>query len=127
MLSLTPAARGARNAGLLALANTGSGRSTIVLFEAEGGLPVASRTLSSPCGELTGDGRIRLIPDSSVEDMILVSAEITYAEWRSADDELLAYGTVTDMAGAGPWKLAGTSGTSVYAGGLISLTEAVVG
>jgi hypothetical protein len=47
------------------------------------------------------------------------------ALWYSYDNELLASGAVTDEAGEGPFKLSGSAGTLLHAGGraILGLTE----
>ena len=39
----------------------------------------------------------------------------------------MAAGTVTDQAGAGDFKLAGTSGTTIYQGGRVLLDDVILG
>ena len=51
----------------------------------------------------------------------------TWAAWCDGDGTPIFWGLVTDEAGAGPFKLRGTSGTMLYAGGAVLLTGALLG
>ena len=43
------------------------------------------------------------------------------------DDNAIASGLVTDVAGAGPFKLGGTNGTQLYQGGIVQLATSTIG
>jgi hypothetical protein len=139
-LALTVAARVARNAGLIAAADDGEINATIRIYASQGGTLLAVRTLDKPCGAIRpADGRIVLAVDAATE-LVTTTGAATWAEWVAADDTVLAAGQVTDEAGyagaagsatdtgdIGPWVLSGTSGTQLYAGGVVALTSGVIG
>ena len=140
-LSLTPAARAARNAALLSRADAGSSAAaTVALYSAAGGTLLGTRTLAKPCGNVNAAGRIELAADTAVTDLVLATGAATWATWVAADGVVLGEGQVTDTTGfagavgaatdtgdIGPWVLAGTSGTQLYEGGIVALTSAVLG
>lgn len=140
-LSLTKAARAARNAASIAQADAGSGNSTIRLYTEQGGTLLAVRQLDKPSGTVrSSDGRIELQP-SSTNDVVASSGAATWGEWHAVDGTVLAVGAVTDENGnvsdgvggvvasgdVGPWVLQGTNGTQLYAGGLVLLTAGLIG
>lgn len=61
--------------------------------------------------------------DSASGDMILVQGNAVTFNLYSAAGVLLGAGDVTDMAGAGPLKISGTTGTLLYAGARAILGE----
>ena len=140
-LVLTKAARAARNAASIAQADAGAGHSAIRLYTAQGDTLLAVRQLAKPCGAVReADGRIQLaIGDSA--DLVLATGAATWGEWTAADGTVLATGPVTDASGkvtaaggsladtgdVGPWVLLGTTGTQLYAGGLVLLVAGVIG
>lgn len=141
-LTLTQAGRAARNAGMLARADEGTGNSRIVLYAASGGDTLAVRQLAKPCGTVrVTDGRIELLADTAATDLVQATGGATWGEWLSGDGVVLAAGQVTDEAGKatgvggalvdtggiGPWVLKGTSGTQLYEGGAVLLHSAVIG
>lgn len=139
-LALTAAARAVRNAALIDAADDGVGRATLQIYTSQGGTLLATRTLDKPCGTIRpADGRIELAVDAGTE-LVTTTGAATWAEWVAADDTVLAAGQVTDEAGyagavgsatdtgdIGPWVLSGTSGTQLYAGGVVALTSGVIG
>lgn len=138
-LTLTQDARAARNAASIVRADDGAGNASIQLYDASGGTLLATRALAKPCASVRAlDGRLVLAP-SSANDLVQVTGAATWGEWRAADGTLLASGPVTDEAGRitdgtglldtgdiGPWVLSGTSGTQLYAGGIVLLTAGVI-
>lgn len=139
-LTITTAARAARNAGAIARADDGAGKASIRLYTGAGGTLLATRTLAKPCAAVRpADGRIELA-DSADVDLVAATGAAMWADWVAADGTVLAGGLVTDEAGfagaagsatdtgdVGPWVLAGTSGTQLYAGGVVALTSGVIG
>lgn len=118
-MEISTAHRTARNQATLDLANAGAGASNLRFYAADGGTLLATRTLAMPCGIIV-DGRISLQPAPTLE-LVQVSGSITWAAWCDGDGVAIAWGAVTDAAGAGPFKLAGTAGTAVYAGGIVTI------
>lgn len=140
-LTLTLAARAARNAASIAQADAGASNSAVHLYTAQAGALVAVRQLAKPCGTVRSeDGRIALAA-GPVNDLVAVTGVVTWAEWVASDGAVLATGPVTDEDGnvsdgvggtlpsgdIGPWVLAGTSGTQLYEGGLVLLAVGLIG
>lgn len=140
-LTLTPAARAARNAATIAQADAGTANSAVHLYTAQAGTLLAVRQLAKPCATLRqDDGRIQL-QASATNDLVIASGPATWAEWLAGDGTVLATGPVTDETGAisdgiggtlpsggiGPWVLAGTSGTQLFEGGLVLLSTGLIG
>lgn len=118
-MEISTAHRTVRNQATLDLANAGAGASSLRFYAAEGGALLATRTLAAPCGIIV-DGRISLQPAPTLE-LVQVSGSITWATWCDGDGVAIAWGAVTDAAGVGPFRLAGTAGTAVYAGGIVTI------
>ena len=112
--------RAVRNQASIDLASAGAGAPSIKLYDAQGGALLAQRTLANPCGAITPEGRISLLP-AVATDLVLATGAVGWAEWCDGNGVPVASGAVTDEAGAGPFRLAGTSGTMVYAGGVVVL------
>lgn len=119
--------RAARNLASVDLASTGAGPASIKLYDGQGGALLAQCNLAAPCGEITPEGRISLLPANTTE-LVQATGAAAWAQWCNGDGLAIASGAVTDAAGAGPFKLAGTTGTMVYAGGVVMLaTPALLG
>jgi hypothetical protein len=141
ILAPTLDARKARNAGLLARADQGAGNSAVLLYGASGTTLLAVRQLAKPCGAVRpGDGRIVLAQAPTNDDVVLATGAAAWGEWRAADGTVLGQGAVTDENGfqtvadqlvdtgdIGPWVLEGANGTLLYEGGIVLLTEGVIG
>ena len=61
--------------------------------------------------------------DDGSGDMILTSGQAAIGVWSTSDGKLVARGQVTDEAGQGHFKLLGSTGTQLYAGGKAILGE----
>lgn len=133
----------ARNAASIALADTGSGNSSLRLYTAAGGTLLAVRTLGKPCGTLGAgpDHRITLALAETSEVAIATGAA-RYGEWCDGSGVAISAGRVTDPdgnvtdgtgavapdpEGVGPFVLGGSAGTMVYAGGLVLLYAGLIG
>lgn len=140
-LTNTPTHRAARNAASIALADTGAGAASIKLYDAPtAGTLLAVRSLARPCGSINAAGRIELL-QASADDLVLADGGAAWAEWCDADGVAISAGHVTDAAGnttsggvaaphplgIGPFVLTGTTGTQLYAGGIVRLTTALIG
>lgn len=121
-LAISPAHRAARNQASITLAGAAS---TLRFYTAEGGTLLATRTLASPAGTINAQGRIVLA--ASAADLVAETGSVGWAEWCDSAGAVMAAGTVTDQAGAGDFKLAGTSGTTVYQGGRVLLDDVILG
>jgi hypothetical protein len=140
-LTLTQAHRAARNAASIALADTGSGNSSIRLYDAPSGVLLAVRQLAKPCAVVRlADGRIELI-QASVDDVVLQSGGAAWGEWCTGAGVTISAGHVTDASGnttsagataphpdgLGAFVIAGATGTQLYAGGIVRLAAALIG
>ena len=121
-ISISTAHRAARNQASITLAGAAS---TLRFYTAEGGTLLATRTLADPAGTVNAQGRIVL--SASAADLVAETGSVGWAEWWDSAGAVMAAGTVTDQAGAGDFKLAGTSGTTVYQGGRVLLDDVILG
>ena len=121
-ISISTAHRAARNQASITLAGAAS---TLRFYTAEGGTLLATRTLANPAGTVNAQGRIVLA--ASAADLVAETGSVTWAEWCDSAGAVMAAGTVTDQAGAGDFKLAGTAGTTIYQGGRVLLDDVILG
>ena len=121
-ISISTAHRAARNQASITLAGAAS---TLRFYTAEGGTLLATRTLTNPAGTINAQGRIVL--GASAADLVAETGSVGWAEWCDSAGAVMAAGTVTDQAGAGDFKLAGTSGTTIYQGGRVLLDDVILG
>ena len=121
-ISISTAHRAARNQASITLAGA---TSTLRFYTAEGGTLLATRTLANPAGTINAQGRIVLA--ASAADLVAETGSVGWAEWCDSAGAVMAAGTVTDQAGAGDFKLAGTSGTTIYQGGRVLLDDVILG
>ena len=112
----------ARLQATLAFADSGPASSTINLYDAAEQLLV-TLTLTKPCGQVTEAGYLLLTQASGGGDMILASGQAATGTWSTSDGQLIGRGQVTDEAGPGHFKLLGSTGTQLYAGGKAILGE----
>lgn len=103
-------------------ADSGPGASTIALYDAAEQLLV-TLTLTKPCGQIVEGSYLLLTQASGGGDMILASGQAAIGVWSTSDGKLIGRGLVTDEAGAGHFKLLGSTGTQLYAGGKAILGE----
>ena len=103
-------------------ADSGPAASTIALYDAAEQLLV-TLTLTKPCGQITEAGYLVLPQASGSGDMILTSGQAAIGVWSTSDGKLIGRGLVTDEAGLGHFKLLGSTGTQLYAGGKAILGE----
>ena len=106
----------------LAYADTGTDASRIALYDANEQLLV-TLTLTKPCGQITADGTLLLTQANGGGDLILASGLAATGVWSTGDGKLIGRGQVTDEVGAGHFKLLGSTGTQLYAGGKAILGE----
>lgn len=112
----------ARLQATLTFADSGPEASRIALYDAADQLLV-TLTLTKPCGQITEGGYLLLTQASGSGDMILASGMATTGIWATSDGQLIGRGLVTDEAGQGHFKLLGSTGTQLYAGGKAILGE----
>ena len=112
----------ARLQATVAFADSGPQASRISLYDAAEQLLV-TLTLTKPCGQITEGGYLLLTQANGSGDMILASGQAASGVWSTSDGKLIARGQVTDEAGQGHFKLLGSTGTQLYAGGKAILGE----
>lgn len=132
-LALTPAARTAALAAarpailqaLIAYADSGAGPSRLQIYgttrpavvgDPAGGDPLVTMTLTDPAGAVVS-GVIALTQASVIGDLIMTNGAAVWGRWETSAGDVVADGDVTDMAGAGPFKLDGADGVNLNAGG----------
>lgn len=136
------AMRRAQLAALLAAADAGEGSAKVRLYrtarsEAMGLLPAERMVevpLAKPCGELQPDGTLVLTVAAEAQGgaMVLLTGIPRTGELVAADGTVLLDGGVTDAEGGGCFQVAGgatavgDNSPAFYAGGLLSLTSAVL-
>lgn len=125
-LAISTAHRAERNSASIALADAKTGSASLRIYDTEGGMLLAVRRLAKPCGSIDASGRI-VLQAGGLNDLVQVSGAAGWATWCDGDDVPIAAGAVTDAAGAGPFKLAGSAGTALYAGGLVLLGDTLIG
>lgn len=106
----------------LAFADSGSEASRIELFDANEQLLV-TLTLTKPCGQINAKGSLLITQAAGGGDLIAVSGLASTGIWSTSDGKLIGRGLVTDEAGLGHFKLLGSTGTQLYAGGRAILGE----
>ena len=112
----------ARLQATAAFADSGPEASRIDLYDAAEQLMV-TLTLTIPCGQITEGGYLLLTQANGGGDMIMVSGQAVTGVWSTSDGKLVGQGLVTDEAGDGHFKLLGSTGTQLYAGGKAILGE----
>lgn len=110
---------------LVAYADSGSGAARVQVYatarpttagDAPGGTAIATLVLTKPSGTVV-DGVLSLTQASAVGDLIAANGAAVWARWETSAGDPVADGDVTDMAGDGPFKLAGADGVNLNAGG----------
>ncbi len=122
-LAISTAHNNARLAATVAFADTGSANSRIRLYDVDDTVLV-TMTLTKACGTIVDDKLVLQQLDPS-GDLIGVSGSAVYGVWISGTGAIVAEGTVSDEAGSGDFKVAGTTGTMLYAGAraILGVTE----
>ncbi|MGP1680773.1 MAG: hypothetical protein ACTS8S_00395 [Giesbergeria sp.] len=99
----------------VAFADTGPENSRIRLYDAADTLLV-TLVLAKPCGEVLADALV-LDQEDPAGDLITAQGSVVTGVWLNGEDTVVATGTVSDEAGSGDFKVTGTTGTLLYAGG----------
>lgn len=122
-LAVSTAHNNARLAATVTFADTGTANSRIHLYDA-GDVLLVTMTLAKPCGAIVAD-KLVLEQLYLVGDLIETTGTAVSGVWVNGDDDVVAEGTVSDDAGSGDFKVGGTSGTTLYAGGraILGTTE----
>lgn len=127
---ISPAHNTARLAGTLAFADTGTANSRLCFYDTPqpalggdpGGTALVQVTLSKPSGVIAG-GVLALSQADLTGDLITASGAALWGRWVNGNGDLVGDGTVSDSApgSTGFFKLAGTTGTTLYAGARVLL------
>ena len=64
---------------------------------------------------------------ATANDLVTETGSVTWLEWCDGNGATILTGTVSDESGAGDFKLAGASGTTVYQGGRVLLDDVILG
>jgi len=123
-LAISTAHNNARLAATAAYADTGVLNSRIMLYAstqpapgaAPGDTPLVEILLAKPCGAVVADVLV-LSQAAPAGDLIAASGAALWGRWINGNDDIVADGTVSDAAGSGDFKLSGSTGTAIYAGG----------
>lgn len=118
-MTLSTAHRDARRQATIDFADIGASNSRIEFYNVADTL-LATITLAKPCGSVVSHA-IVLEQDDPLADNVVVTGTATYANWLNGNDVLVASGAVTNDAGDGPFRVAGTSSGILFAGGLAIL------
>ena len=108
----------------LEFADSGPAASTIKLYDMAEQL-LATLTLTRPCGTILEAGYLQLT-QAQAGQMIMATGQVVRGVWSTSDGRLIARGDVTDEGGNGAFRLLGSSGTQLYAGGLVILGETLI-
>lgn len=124
-----PAHNEARLAASLAFANTGAGNSTIEFYASD--YPsttslVAVAVLSKPCGVVAA-GVLTLTQDAAEGDLVTGTGAVSWGRWKDGSAQIVIDADVSDTTGTGFFKIAGTAGTLLYAGGSLLLGTFSIG
>lgn len=109
--------------GTVAYADLGANPSKIQLFStakpaigaAAGGSPLVEMILAKPCGTIVSN-KLRLVQADLTGDMIMTSGTAVWGRWLNGNGDLVGDGDLSDDAGTGFFRIAGTAGTILYAG-----------
>lgn len=112
----------ARLQATASFADSGPEASRIALYDASAQLLV-TLTLAKPCGQIVEGGYLLLTQANGGGDMILNTGQAAIGVWSTSDGKLVGRGVVTDENGQGHFKLLGSTGTQLYAGGKAILGE----
>lgn len=122
-LTITAAHNNYRLQGTISYADLGTANSRIRFYDASDVLLV-TMVLSKPCGSIVSN-KLVLTQAALGGDQINTQGTAVRAEWINGNGDIVGSGAATDEAGDGPFKIAGTSGTLLYAGAyaLLGVTE----
>lgn len=125
------AARIVANARTLTEADVGTANSSIKIYtapdeETDERTLLCTVVLSKPCGVVTG-GRIQLVQQSAVGDMVLATGVPVYAEWLNGNGVVISDCAVSSESGDGDLKISSRADGMVFAGGYITLQAGLIG
>lgn len=128
-LTITAAHNNYRLQGTISYADLGVANSRIRFYDASDNLLV-TMVLTKPCGTIVSD-KLVLTQASLSGDQITTQGTAVRAEWINGNGDLVGTGLVTfdgdtdPVTSQYPFKVAGTTGTLLYAGAyaLLGVTE----
>lgn len=133
-LAVTAPHSAARLEATRSFADSGAGNSRIDFYP--GVMPstgagtaesvLCSVVLDKPCGVIAS-GVLTLSQLDTSGDMIMLTGEATWARWVNGDEVIMADGSVSDSAGTGDFKIAGATGTIIYAGARLVIGVCTLG
>lgn len=88
--------------------------------------PLAEITLTKPCGSIA-DAVLTLTQADAGGDLILANGAAVWARMVNGNGDFVMDGDVSDETGSGSFKVAGTTGTALYAGGSLLLGTTALG
>lgn len=114
--------------------DTGSGNGRVRFYattqpdsgEAPGGSPLVEAVLAKPCGVVSA----RVLTLAQLEpagDMIALDGTALWARVVNGNGDFVMDGDVSDDSGTGVFKIAGTTGTLLYAGGSLIMGTTALG
>lgn len=123
-LEISTAHNVARLNGTKAFLDTGTNPCRLYIYTAPqpaAGAPATGTllvpvVLAKPCGTVTDSG-LTLAQADPGGDLITSSGDAAWVRWVNGEGAWAGDGTVSDEAGTGNVRVAGTAGTTLYAGG----------
>lgn len=107
--------------GFVQRLDLGSGNAYATVFDAAD-QALVSIVFEKPAGTLVSNELVLTQEDAS-GDLILADGTASYFTLYSGDNVAMGSGSVSDAAGSGVMKMAGTNGTSLFAGGRARVAE----
>jgi hypothetical protein len=123
----------ARLNGTISFADLGVSNASIQFYDSEqpalggdGGAPLVEIILNKPCGTVVANA---LVLSALVAGGTFIESTgvVIWARWLNGNGDVVADGTVTDAAGNGDFRVAGTEGTTLYAGAYARLGVTALG
>ena len=119
----------ARLAGTIAFADEGPDPSRIQYFgtaqpslgASPGAAPLVEMVLAKPCGAVIDHVLVLEQADSSGDQIPSPGGAALWGRWLNGNGELVGDGDCSDDSGTGFFKIAGTAGTTLYAGARVIL------
>jgi hypothetical protein len=123
-VAITTAANNGRLSGLIAFADTGAANARIRYYSttqpalggAPGGAAIVEITLTKPCGAVV-DNKLVLTQLNAEGDLIALDAAAVWGRMVNGNGDTVLDGDVSDETGDGFFKVGGTDGTMLRAGG----------
>ena len=121
----TPVATQAQLVGTLARLDIDTDPAYATIFDASD-TALVSIVFAKPAGVVSAPGgvpQLLFTQNDPSGDLIINTGNAATFQLFASDNAILGEGTVTDMAGTGPLKISGSTGTTLYAGARAVLGE----